>query len=70
MYDLIGVQTPPINGYLKNAFASGARVREAAVSKMGIVRTERGCWILLEVEFNDLDAVIAAMPSPCRNNSA
>jgi len=58
--DLFGVQIPAINKHLKNIYASGELVREATVSKMEIVQAEGDHQVTREVEFYNLDAVIAA----------
>lgn len=57
--DLFGVRIPAINKHLKNIYASGELVREATVSKMEIVQAEGDRQITREVEFYNLDAVIA-----------
>ena len=58
--ELFGVGIPAINKHLKNIFDSGELSREATVSKMEIVRAE-GAWeVVREVEFYNLDAIIAA----------
>src|SRR5882724_556149 len=57
--ELFGVQVPGINKHLKNIFESGELAREATVSKMEIVRTEGDRDVAREVEFYNLDAIIA-----------
>ena len=57
--ELFGVQVPGINKHLKNIFESGELSREATVSKMETVRPEGGRDVLREVEFYNLDAIIA-----------
>ena len=57
--ELFGVQVPGINKHLKNIFNSGELNREATVSKMEIVRAEGGREVARDVEFYNLDAIIA-----------
>ena len=57
--ELFGVQVPGINKHLKNIFDSGELTREATVSKMEMVRAEGGREVAREVEFYNLDAIIA-----------
>jgi len=57
--ELFGVKVPAINKHLRNIFASGELVREATVSKMEIVRPEGAREVAREVEFYNLDAIIA-----------
>ena len=57
--ELFGVQVPGINKHLKNIFESGELSREATVSKMEIVRSEGGREVAREVEYYNLDAIIA-----------
>jgi type I restriction-modification system DNA methylase subunit len=57
--DLFGVKVPAINKHLKNIFVSGELTREATISKMEIVRAEDGREVAREVEFYNLDAIIA-----------
>ncbi len=57
--ELFGVGVPAINKHLKNIFDSGELSREATVSKMEIVRAECGREVAREVEFYNLDAIIA-----------
>ncbi len=57
--ELFGVQVPGINKHLKNIFESGELSREATVSKMEIVRAEGSREVAREVEFYNLDAIIA-----------
>jgi len=59
MADLFGVKTPTISKHLKNIYESGELTQEATVSKMEIVQTEGNRQITREVEFYNLDAVIA-----------
>jgi hypothetical protein len=57
--ELFGVKVPAINKHLKNILESGELLREATVSKMEIVRSEGGREVVREVEFYNLDAIIA-----------
>ena len=57
--ELFGVQVPGINKHLKNIFESGELSREATVSKMEIVRAEGSREVARDVEFYNLDAIIA-----------
>jgi hypothetical protein len=57
--ELFGVKVPAINKHLKNIFESGELVREATVSKMEIVRAEGDREVARDVEFYNLDAIIA-----------
>ena len=57
--ELFGVQVPAIAKHLKNIFESGELSREATVSKMEIVQSEGGREVLRQVEFYNLDAIIA-----------
>ena len=57
--ELFGVKVPGINKQLKNIFESGELSREATVSKMEIVRSEGQRDVAREVEFYNLDAIIA-----------
>ena len=57
--ELFAVKVPAINKHLKNIFDSGELTREATVSKMEIVRAEGGREVAREVEFYNLDAIIA-----------
>ncbi|NOS72626.1 MAG: virulence RhuM family protein [Verrucomicrobia bacterium] len=57
--ELFGVKVPAINKHLKNIFASGELAREATVSKMEIVRPEGEREVARDVEFYNLDAIIA-----------
>ncbi len=59
MAELFGVQVPGINKHLKNIFATGELAREATVSKMEMVRPEGEREVAREIEFYNLDAVIA-----------
>ena len=57
--ELFAVKVPAINKHFKNIFESGELDREATISKMEIVRTEGGREVAREVEFYNLDAIIA-----------
>ena len=57
--ELFGVKVPGINKHLKNIFDSGELSRAATVSKMEIVRAEGEREVAREVEFYNLDAIIA-----------
>ena len=57
--DLFGVKVPAIAKHLKNIFDSGELNRAATVSKMEIVQAEGGREVAREVEFYNLDAIIA-----------
>jgi hypothetical protein len=59
MAELFGVKTPAVSRHLKNIYASGELTQAATVSKMETVQTEGGREISREVEFYNLDAVIA-----------
>lgn len=57
--ELFAVKVPAINKHLKNIFESGELNRKSTISKMEIVRTEGGREVAREVEFYNLDAIIA-----------
>lgn len=57
--ELFGVQVPAITKHLKNIFESGELNREATVSKMEMVRSEGQREVTRQVEFYNLDAIIA-----------
>lgn len=57
--ELFGVNVPAINKHLKNIFDSGELRREATVSQMEIVRPEGPREVARELEFYNLDAIIA-----------
>jgi hypothetical protein len=57
--DLFGVRVPAVSRHLKNIYAAGELAREATVSKMETVQAEGKRQITREVEFYNLDAVIA-----------
>ena len=57
--ELFGVKVPAVAKHLKHIFDSGELRREAAVSKMEIVQPEGGRDVARDVEFCNLDAIIA-----------
>jgi hypothetical protein len=57
--ELFGVKVPAVNKHLKNIFELGELSREATVSKMEIVRAEGVRDVARDVEFYNLDAIIA-----------
>lgn len=57
--ELFGVKVPAVSKHLRNIFESGELVREATVSKMETVRPEGTREVVREVEFYNLDAIIA-----------
>lgn len=57
--ELFGVKVPAINKHLKNIFDSDELSRDATVSKMEIVRSEGSRDVIREIEFYNLDAIIA-----------
>ncbi|MEZ4287357.1 MAG: virulence RhuM family protein [Polyangiales bacterium] len=57
--ELFAVGVPAVNKHLKNIFDSGELDRAATVSKMEIVQTEGAREVTREVEFYNLDAIIA-----------
>lgn len=59
MAELFGVRIPAISKHLKNIYESGELTPEATISKMETVQTEGERRITREVEFYNLDAVIA-----------
>jgi hypothetical protein len=59
MAALFGVKTPAVSRHLKNIYASGELSPEATISKMETVQTEGERQIAREVDFYNLDAVIA-----------
>lgn len=59
MADLFGVNTPAVSRHLKNIYSSGELSRETTVSKMETVQKEGVRQITREMEFYNLDAVIA-----------
>jgi len=57
--ELFGVKVPAITKHLKNIFDSRELQRGATISKMEIVPSEGGREVAREVEFYNLDAIIA-----------
>ena len=57
--ELFGVKVSAINKHLGNIFESGELTRAATISKMEIVRAEGGREVARDVEFYNLDAIIA-----------
>jgi hypothetical protein len=53
------VNVPGVSKHLKNIFESGELIRDATVSKMEIVRTEGARSVSRDVEYFNLDAIIA-----------
>jgi hypothetical protein len=59
MADLFGVGVPAINKHLKNIFESGELAEASTLSKMEMVRAEGSREVRREVDFYNLDAIIA-----------
>lgn len=59
MAELFAVKIPAISKHLKNIYDSGELIPGATISKMETVQIEGGRKIPREVEFYNLDAVIA-----------
>ncbi len=57
--ELFAVKVPAVNKHLKNIYESGELNREATISKMEIVRPEGARNVVRQVEFYNLDAIIA-----------
>ena len=57
--ELFAVKVPAINKHLKNIFESGELNRMATISKMEIVRAEGLREVAREIEFYNLDAIVA-----------
>jgi len=57
--ELFGVQTPAISKHLKNIFASGELDRVETVSKMETVQNEGGRSVQRNIDYYNLDAIIA-----------
>ncbi|MEM6960838.1 MAG: virulence RhuM family protein [Myxococcota bacterium] len=57
--ELFAVGVPAVSKHLKNIFDSGELERSASVSKLEIVRQEGSRQVAREVEFYNLDAIIA-----------
>ena len=59
MAELFDVNVPAVSKHLKNIHADGELVREATISKMETVQSEGDRQVSRQVEFYNLDAVIA-----------
>ena len=59
MAELFGVKTPAISKHLKNIYESGELTPQATISKMETVQSEGERQITRELEYYNLDAVIA-----------
>lgn len=59
MAELFGVEVPTINYHLKEIFKSGELEEEATIRKFRIVQIEGSREVSREVEFYNLDAIIA-----------
>jgi hypothetical protein len=59
MADLFGVKIPAVNKHLRNIYASGELTPGATISKMETAQIEGDRQISREIEFYNLDAVIA-----------
>lgn len=59
MAELFGVGVPAINKHLANIYETGELSPGATVSKMEIVRTEGAREVRRQVDFYNLDAIIA-----------
>jgi hypothetical protein len=57
--ELFGVRVPAVNKHLKNIFDTGELSRAATISKKEIVRAEGARAVARDVEFYNLDAIIA-----------
>jgi hypothetical protein len=57
--ELFGVKVPAVNKHLKNIFESGELTRVATISKMETARLEGSRRVTREVEYYNLDAIIA-----------
>ena len=57
--ELFGVGVPAVNKHLKNIYATGELAPGATISKMEIVRSEGTREVRREVEYYNLDAIIA-----------
>ncbi len=57
--ELFGVNVPAVSKHLSNIYSSGELSREATVSKMETVRIEGGREVTRQVEYFNLDAIIA-----------
>jgi len=59
MADLFGVEVPTINYHLKEIYKSGELDESATIRKIRIVQTEGSREVGRDVEFHNLDAIIA-----------
>ena len=59
MAELFGVKVPAVNKHLKNIYASGELTPEATISKMETVQNEGDRRVARDVEYYNLNAVIA-----------
>ncbi len=59
MADLFGVKPPAVSKHLKNIYESGELTPTATISKMEMVQNEGGREVRREIEYYNLDAVIA-----------
>lgn len=59
MAELFGVEVPTINHHLKEIFESGELSTGATIRKFRIVQPEGGRKVSREIEFYNLDAIIA-----------
>ncbi len=59
MAELFSVNVPAVSKHLENIFADQELIKEATVSKMEIVRTEGSRTVKRNLEFYNLDAIIA-----------
>jgi len=59
MAELFDVNVPAVSKHLKNIYTDGELVREATISKMETVRAEGDRQVSRQVDFYNLDAVIA-----------
>ena len=59
MAELFGVKIPAVNKHLRNIFESGELNEAATVSKMEMVRLEGTRHVVREMEYYNLDAIIA-----------
>ena len=57
--ELFDVQVPGISKHLKNIFDTGELSRKATVSKMEIVQTEGGRSVRRNIDYYNLDAIVA-----------
>ena len=57
--DLFGVQVPAINKHLKNIYESGELAAQATISKLETVQSEGRRQIARELDYYNLDAIIA-----------